>query len=328
MILLDHIPEKFILSIDIETVRIVDKYEDLSEEFKSAWEYKNKQNGEIPDFDELSDLWTRTSSLYSEFSEICAVSITLLDKTETGLLCKEYYGPDELTILVEVGTFLNAAKTKDANYRLMGHAAKYFDYPFLCKRFVINRLPIPYILDTAHLKPWETTNICTNMDIWKMGGTGPGGSLQAICTSLGIPISKTDLVGDEVGKAYYNKEYERIGRYCSQDTIATFNIIRAIKNESLFKFDEVKYLSEEVSTSEDSVTALEKLYSLDNLTKEVQEEVRELCSKVKLTKKDKENLKRILKGIYLRDDFINRDQDTKAVKERKIAEVEKFMKII
>ena len=42
------------------------------------------------------------------------------------------------------------------NYRLVGHAAKYFDFPYLSKRFIINELDIPDILDTVHLKPWET----------------------------------------------------------------------------------------------------------------------------------------------------------------------------
>lgn len=36
-----------------------------------------------------------------------------------------------------------------------------------------------------------------------MGGTGSGSSLQALCTVLGIPVSKVDLVGDEVGAVYF-----------------------------------------------------------------------------------------------------------------------------
>jgi hypothetical protein len=41
-------------------------------------------------------------------------------------------------------------------------------------------------------------NMDTN-ELWKSFGTGPGSSLQALCNVLGIPVSKVDLVGDEVG---------------------------------------------------------------------------------------------------------------------------------
>ena len=95
-------------------------------------------------------------------------------------------------------------------------------------------MEIPSILDTSDLKPWEQINLCTN-DLWKMGGTGTGGSLLAVCNALQIPISKIDLVGDEVGQSYFNSEYEKIGRYCSHDAVATFNIFRKFKKEHIFE---------------------------------------------------------------------------------------------
>ena len=82
MKLLRDIPTRHFVAIDIETVRIVEKYEDLSDDWKSAWEYKNKQSGEVPFFEELSDSWEKTASLYAEFSKICAVSVTFLSKNE------------------------------------------------------------------------------------------------------------------------------------------------------------------------------------------------------------------------------------------------------
>lgn len=242
MKLLNDIPSKYFVGIDVETVRLTETYQELSDDFKSAWTYKNKQNGVVPSEEELAELWVKTSSLYAEFSKVCAISLTLLSKEGDKLMCKEFYGSDEKKILLEAGVFLNKMSTSDNNYRLVGHAAKYFDYPYLCKRFIINELDIPQILDTVHLKPWETKNLCTNQDIWKMGGTGPGSSLQALCTVLQIPVSKVDLVGDEVGASYFRGEYQRIGRYCSLDTIAVFNVIRKLKKETIYKFEDVKYI--------------------------------------------------------------------------------------
>lgn len=246
MKLLKDIPSRHFVSIDIETVRIKENYDDLSPEWKAAWEHKKKQAGEVPHFEELNDTWVKTASLYAEFSKICAVSITFLSSTGNKLMCKEFYGPNEVEILSGLKEYLERMEKspEGKNYRLVGHAAKYFDYPFLCKRYIINGEEIPNILDTAHLKPWESRNLCTNADVWRMGGSGAGSSLQAMCTALGVPTSKVDLVGDEVGAAFFKKEYARIGRYCSYDTIATFNVIRKIKREELFSFEEVVYLKE------------------------------------------------------------------------------------
>lgn len=234
MQLLNNINSSNIFAIDIETVRISDNFLDLSEEYQSAWEYKNKQDGKIPSLEELEDLWARTSALYAEFSKVCAVSVAFMDVSGSKMYVSEFYGEDEHDILTKLKTTLNKIEAASSSNRLVGHAAKYFDYPFLCKRYIINSLGLPNILDTAHLKPWETKNLCTNQDIWKFGGTGAGSSLQALCVCLGVPVSKVDLVGDEVGTAYYRGEYERIGKYCTLDAVATFNVVRRIKGEEIF----------------------------------------------------------------------------------------------
>jgi predicted PolB exonuclease-like 3'-5' exonuclease len=193
----------------------------------------------MPSEEVLSEKWEKMASLYAEFAKICAISITYL---KDGVLkCKAYYGEDEKDILTNFGKDLNSFHKFNSNYRLLGHAAKYYDYPVLCKRYIINGLDIPSILDESGAKPWEMRNMDTN-DLWKSFGTGPGSSLQALCTVLDIPISKVDLVGDEVGEAYFRGELERISNYCSLDTIATYNVFRKLKKEPIFSFDEVIYI--------------------------------------------------------------------------------------
>lgn len=299
MKVLQNIKSELLVSIDIETVRVEDKFEDLSEGYQSAWEYKNKQDGKIPDNDELAKLWERTSSLYAEFSKICAVSLTYLNP-QGSLVCKEFYGENEKAILEALAITLNNMINFDPAYRLVGHASKYFDYPFTGKRFIINGLDIPRVIDSTASKPWEQTNLCTN-ELWKLGGTGAGSSLQALCNVLDIPISKVDLVGDEVGTAFYNKEYERIGRYCSLDTIACFNVIRKFKKEPIFQFDDVTYIvaysdQEQFTEEEVKKRAIIKLYESTNFPQDIKEEF--IKSLVNLTEEDKENAKKIILAHY------------------------------
>jgi predicted PolB exonuclease-like 3'-5' exonuclease len=365
MKLLRDIPTKHFVAIDIETVRIVEKYEDLSPEWKSAWEYKNKQSGEVPFFEELADSWEKTASLYAEFSKICAVSLVFM-VSEEKIKYKEIKGEDEVAILTELRVYLQRmaenGKPKEGEfgvsgkeYRLVGHASKYFDFPFLCKRYIINSIQIPTLLDTAHLKPWDSRNICTNQDIWKMGGSGAGSSLQALCTVLQIPTSKNDLVGDEVGKAYYNGELQRIATYCTQDTIATFNVIRRIKGEKVFSFDEVLPVKELVQKVEEEeivlkpttpnkvlvkeepkiidttepedlvfnkLPILHKILNASEMIEETKEELLSILKKKKPTKKDKVILEDILINLYINQEMFKSDKpELQATKRGEIIEI-------
>lgn len=334
MKLLKDIPTKNLVSIDIETVRLVDKFGELSPEWQKAWEYKNKQGGEVPYFEELADSWEKTASLYAEFSKICAISATFLSKGEDKLMCKEFWGEDEAKILADFSSLLSQFSNASKDFRLVGHAAKYFDYPFLSKRYVINGLDIPFMLDTAHLKPWESRNLCTNADVWKMGGTGAGSSLQAMCLALGVPVSKVDLVGDEVGAAYFRGEFERIGTYCSYDTIATFNVIRKIKKENIFTFNEVVYLdriNDAVNPKKEAVSdavneelfekspILIRVYNRKGFSEEDREELETLLKSKEPSTEDVVNLKKIILAHY------QAKTDKVAVKKAKAEEVEIFV---
>jgi 3'-5' exonuclease len=336
MKLLRDIPTKNFIAIDIETVRIAENFSDLSEDWQSAWEYKCKQDGKIPDFHELSEAWEKVSSLWAEFSKVCAVSLAYMSESTGGLVCVELFGDDEADILRNLATTLDKLVARNKDFRLVGHAAKFFDYPFLSKRYVINRIEIPTILDTAHLKPWESKNLCSNTDIWKMGGTGAGSSLQALCTALGLPISKVDLVGDEVGNSYYNGEYERIGRYCSLDTIATFNVIRRIKGEFTFEFDDVQYWGDAVKSKSvkpnDAIAKemayekpiLEEFYKAEYIDESKKEQLKKLVNKKKLTKKDKVILQDMLTCLYI-DNTMFKSDKPKLVEDKKL-EIDEFVK--
>lgn len=221
-----------VAAIDIETVRVEEHYKDLPDMLKGSWKYKNKQDPK-----QLAELWVRTSSLYPEFSKVCAVSISYTNK-KGELECLEFADKEEKEILDKVCDIFDRLRV--AGYSLAGHAAKYFAYPFLCKRYMINGMQIPAIIDTAHLKTWENPNICTN-EIWRAGGTGPGSSLFVLCVALGIPVSKVDLVGDEVGQAYFKDEIDKIKRYCSLDAVSTMNILRKIQGMKPVEFDHVKF---------------------------------------------------------------------------------------
>jgi 3'-5' exonuclease len=235
---LSNISLKHIIALDIETVRIVDDYFDLPEDLKVAWAYKHKKEKELPSYEELAELWQgKDSAVNAEFAKICAISFCALNGNDE-LVCVEIYGDNEVEILNKASKIINS---KDiTGNRLLGHASEFFDFPFIIKRLIINGLPVPSMLDTGNAKQWEKTNLDT-FNLWKVGGS-TSCSLVALCAALGVPISKGDLSGAHVDVSYYAGEYERIGRYCSHDAIAVFNIVCKLKGLPIYDFDDVEYI--------------------------------------------------------------------------------------
>lgn len=312
MMLLESIDLNKVCSIDIETVTIYDSYENADDTTKQAWELKFREEF-LSNPESLQKLYTDKAPFYAEFSKICAVSISTV--IEGKMYTKCFYGDDELKILEDTAAALKKIYVK-GGYRLVGHNAKFFDYPFLCKRFMINGLPIPGILDTSHMKPWEQFNLDTN-ELWRFGGTGPGGSLLAVCNALNIESSKTDLTGNEVGNLYRQGEFEKIGKYCSQDSIATLNILRRLAGERAIYDFVIEDTKEQ--TGEESIIL--ELAVSQKFTLEIQKTLKHFLNGKNPQKEDYDFLKYILECALLNLDFKGGDSKVvQAVKKDAIVE--------
>lgn len=284
MRIIEKISSLDILTVDIETVRLYEELKDAPLEMQSSWEDKIKQEGKVPDFIELSDLWKIRAPLYAEFSKVCAIAVSYLTN-ENKLKVKTYYGIDELNILKSFYSDLSLFITHNRSYRILGHASRFFDVPYLCKRYIVNKLDIPSILDESNSKPWEMKNLDTN-ELWKSFGTGPGSSLRSLCNILEVPTSKVDLVGDEVGEAYYSGELKRIAVYCGKDVVSTFNCFRRFKKEDIFAFEDATYLHQEGEGEKRVCNVLEHILASGQLTSTVTAAIVAYVEEHNLDKKD------------------------------------------
>lgn len=278
-----------VVSIDIETVRYKDNYEDLSDDTKRAWRYKTKHEGQELNLKDLKSEWRNRASLYAEFSKACAVSLVFLNKEQ--ITAKEFYDEDEETLLHNLDTFLS--RIYNNGFVLVGHAAKYFDYPYLSKRYIINGMSVPKILDTSNKKPWEHSNICTN-ELWKSFGTGPGSSLIALCNVLNIPISKVDLTGDQVGVSYFKGEIERISNYCTLDALATFNVFLKLKGSNIYQAEDLKKIDKD-----EKLSVLDYVRANHSIDKKAKEKVKSLIKDK--TDEEKQGIKKLFLSAVGKD---------------------------
>ena len=128
----------------------------------------------------------------------------------------------------------------DGSKFLCAHNGKEFDFPYLCRRFIINNIPIPGLLQLSGKKPWEVNHIDT-LELWKFGDYKSYTSLNLLAHTLGIPTPKDDIDGSMVWKVYWEeKNIERIVTYCQKDVITVTQVFLRMSGEPLIKPDNVE----------------------------------------------------------------------------------------
>jgi hypothetical protein len=213
---------KNILFLDIETISCVGSYQELDDVLKPLWD---KKAAAIRKQDQIEngDLFFEQAAIYAEFGKVIVIGlgmITFDDRDVPTLRVKALKSHDEKTLLQEFKTILEKGFKQDS-VRLCAHNGKEFDFPYLCRRMLINGVPLPRALDIAGKKPWEVAHLDT-MELWKFGDRKSFTSLHLLATLFGINSSKELMEGSEVNHYYYiENNLNRIAAYCLQDVVVT-----------------------------------------------------------------------------------------------------------
>jgi hypothetical protein len=130
------------------------------------------------------------------------------------------------------------------NKLLCAHNGKEFDFPYLCRRMVINGISLPGLLQISGKKPWEIPHLDT-MEMWKFGDFKSYTSLNLLAHALGIPTPKDDIDGSMVGEVYWSqKDLKRISTYCEKDVLTAAQVFLRLIGEPPIKPDHVEYKSD------------------------------------------------------------------------------------
>jgi uncharacterized protein YprB with RNaseH-like and TPR domain len=234
--MLANIKPEDILFLDIETVPSVSAFDNLDQAARSHWEKKSKQiKSEEQSAAEIYD----KAGIYAEFGKIICISAGFIkEKNPFGLRLKSFYGDDEKDLLSQFSSMLNKF-SKNREAVLCAHNGKEFDYPYIARRMIINKIIIPEILDNAGKKPWEVKLLDT-LDLWKFGDYKSYTSLDLLTSILGIPSPKDDIDGSMVARIYWDEhDIKRIVRYCEKDVLAVAQVLLRFMNLPLIEADKV-----------------------------------------------------------------------------------------
>ena len=227
------------LVIDIETVSGSEDIEKLPPALKKHWERKAEFIRK-PEEKSAEDLYEDRAAIYAEFGKVIVIGMGFFHETDgqPALRVKSIASENEAALLNEFRNFIEE-KFDQENLRLCAHNGKEFDFPYIARRMVINKIPIPEKLNLFGKKPWEVPHLDT-MELWKFGDFKHYTSLKLLTKTLGIPSPKEDIDGSQVANVYYKeKNLNRIVTYCEKDVIAIAQLIRRFRNEDLLEESDI-----------------------------------------------------------------------------------------
>ncbi len=234
--MIEKIKLDYILFLDIETVPQEEHFNALDDEMKQLWEqktlYQRKEEYTPEEFYERAGIW-------AEFGKIVCISVGyFVTKGDIRNFRVTSFFGEEKKILHDFSNLLNNHFNL-APHLICGHNAKEFDIPFIARRMIINQMSLPQKLNLLGKKPWEIPHLDT-LELWKFGDYKNFTSLKLLTKILGIPSSKGDIDGSQVGHVFYvEKDIDRIVTYCEKDVIAVAQVFLRFRKEELLVEDEI-----------------------------------------------------------------------------------------
>ena len=235
---------KNFLLIDIETVCSVSSYQKLPERMQLLWNKKANTLRKGDDDTSNADFFYQRGAIYSEFGKVVCIAFGAYfwnEKEEMSFKVKSFSSDNELNLLSEFKALIE--KYPSNELVLCAHNGKEFDFPFLCRRMLINNIPIPKVLQIAGKKPWEILHQDT-MELWKFGDYKSYTSLDLMAAVFDLPGSKGEMSGDQVTRVYYEEnDLEKISRYCREDVVVLgqlylkLNSIPAVESQNIIRIE-------------------------------------------------------------------------------------------
>ena len=233
-------PVASILFLDIETVPQYSSYNEQPEEWKTLWGLKAQYLIRNKEEETVETIYPR-AGIYAEFGKIVCISCGFIQGagTDKKIILKSFAGDEEKKLLYEFSEMLKKWSADGSKF-LCAHNGKEFDFPYLCRRMVINQIAIPSILNMSGKKPWEVNHLDT-MDLWKFGDFKNYTSLNLLAHSLGIQTPKDDIDGSMVWEVYWKeKNLPRIVTYCQKDVVTVAQIFLRMNWEPLIREENIE----------------------------------------------------------------------------------------
>lgn len=228
-----------VIVLDIETVPQYQSYNDVPPNLQELWEIKTSHQRKP---DQSMEEFYEHAGILAEFGKVICISLGIFSYQHKSysLRLKSFAGDNEREILKQFSLLI---EKQSPSLKFCAHNGKEFDYPYICRRLLVNGLEIPVQLDISGKKPWEVNHLDT-MEMWKFGDYKHYTSLNLLAAILNIPTPKDDIDGSQVRQVYYEeKNLDRIIAYCQKDVVTTAQVLLKFKGIDIIPDENITIVS-------------------------------------------------------------------------------------
>lgn len=301
----------------IQTIPQTEELEINSKEFNLYKEKYREHNKLETDEDVLNDYYT-SASKNPLWGKIYSLSVGFVDEATNVARIKVFKGEEKDIIQ----NFLNTCNEHFKASKIIGYNLSFL-LPFLRSRMLKNGLKIQGLhsgLIDLNCKPWTLQGICLQDGFKGIGWWS--NSLEELAYLLNLETNFID--GKDVYLNFLAGKHKELDESIIDETFTLINCHKIINGEEpCTELNSTVVILEDVKEVE--LTLLQKLYNNNQITLDIKNEVEALVKSKKPTKKEKEHLFTILRGVYVRCDFVNKDQDGKKVIEQKEKEIKALL---
>lgn len=294
------------------------------ERFKSKYgKIYNKENGRITlrtDI-EICDMYKNMAYKNPLFSSIYSLTLAYVNEGEIRI---KYFTGEEKSL---INTFLNTLNDNHFSGATLVQYESGVLLPYLGIRMGLNNTEtaLPIGLQYLNMRPWDLKSI--DLRHYFNGAGDYNFNLRDMAYVYGL--STEDIVDyTDENTAFLSNQFDELKQSAINEIKLCVNVFNKLNKETII--EDVKVTEQEVENVqiEKKVSVLEELYNSNILSSKIKTEIRRLCEKKRLTKKDKENLFVILRGVWVKTDFVNGQQDGKKVVAEKEQEIKDFIDTI
>lgn len=211
-----------------------------------------------------TEMYNIKAPIFPEFGRVLCISVGVLWKANESdnfyfIKIISFYNEDEKALLEEfvnhpkLGVILDKIpgkyeKSPSDFWAMCAHNGRVFDFPFIAKRLIINKMKLPAMFDYAHLKPWEQIHIIDTKEAWSFGVWDAAVSLDLLSEIFETPSSKDDIDGSQVKDVFWiEKDLPRIAKYCEKDVVALANNYLRMKSmdEEIIEYEPAQTIPQE-----------------------------------------------------------------------------------
>ncbi|MES2388869.1 MAG: ribonuclease H-like domain-containing protein [Bacteroidota bacterium] len=237
-----------LLFADIQTVSAVPEYDSLDAPMRKLWDQRAAAFRETGD-KSPAELWQERAGLYAEFGRIVCIGLGYFVIDAAGhaeLRIKSLQSDSEIAVLDSFTEMLKQARFNGRGNKqtiLCAHNGKEFDFPFLCRRLLLNNLPLPDLLDIMGRKPWDIPHADT-MELWRFGEKRAYVSLAGLALLFGLNGAENEIEKVNVSELWYSDARQTVAAHARRQVALTAQVLMRLLRFPALREDQLVFVEE------------------------------------------------------------------------------------